>query len=65
MAALTKTTAENIKTVEGNGLYLFIDDIDNTLKLKDVHGNLVPFVTIGPTPPANAFIGQFWVEPTS
>jgi hypothetical protein len=39
---LTTSLARNINTVEGNGLYIFLDDSDYVLKLKDVDGNIQP-----------------------
>lgn len=39
---LTASLARNINTVEGNGLYIFLDDSDYVLKLKDVDGNIQP-----------------------
>lgn len=42
MATLTKSLTRNIKTVEGNPLALFIDDVDGIIKLKDVKGDVAP-----------------------
>lgn len=42
MTQLTKSLTRNIKTVEGNPLALFIDDVDGILKLKDVKGDVAP-----------------------
>lgn len=39
---LTTSLARNINTVDGNGLYIFVDDTDSVLKLKDVDGNVQP-----------------------
>ena len=41
-SVLTTSLARNINTVEGNGLYIFLDDSDYVLKLKDVDGNIQP-----------------------
>lgn len=37
---ITKSLGENIHTIEGNGLAIFIDDKDGYVKLKDVYGNM-------------------------
>lgn len=39
---VTRSLAGDIKTVEGNGLAVFVDQTDNILKLKDVDGILQP-----------------------
>lgn len=38
-----KSKAENIKTVEGNGLAIFVNDPDGIIKMKDTRGNVQPF----------------------
>jgi hypothetical protein len=44
--ALTRSTAATIFSPEGNSLAVFIDVTDGELKLKDVFGNVSPFVNI-------------------
>ena len=44
--ALTKSLASDIFTPEGNSLAVFIDVTDNVMKVKDVFGNVSPFVSV-------------------
>jgi hypothetical protein len=44
--ALTRSTAASIFSPEGNSLAVFIDVTDGELKLKDVFGNVSPFVSV-------------------
>jgi len=44
--ALTKSLASSIFSPEGNSLAVFIDVTDNVMKVKDVFGNVSPFVSV-------------------
>jgi hypothetical protein len=40
MGNVTKSSANNIKSPDGNSLAIFVDGDDNTIKVKDVRGNV-------------------------
>ena len=39
---IAKSLGENLQTIIGNGLVIFIDDLDNVVKLKDTEGIIKP-----------------------
>ena len=40
--AITKSLGQNIQSIDGNGLAVFVDDNDSALKLKDINGFIAP-----------------------
>lgn len=40
--ALTKSLGNDIEVLAANGLSVFVDDVDSTLKVKDTNGNIEP-----------------------
>lgn len=69
MSNLTRSTINDIKTVEGNGLALFLNVDNGLLTIKDVNGNSATLqtytgipITVGPIPPSNPVDGQLWVD---
>ena len=59
MGNVTKSKAQNIKSVEGNSLAVFVDGDDNELKLKDVRGNVQLVSDYLPTTPSTLNYGLF------
>jgi hypothetical protein len=54
MGNVTKSSANNIKSPDGNSLAVFVDGDDDVMKIKDVRGNvqdLSDYIVIPPTPP--------------
>jgi hypothetical protein len=59
MGNVTKSSANNIKSPDGNSLAIFVDGDDDVMKIKDVRGNvqdLSDYIVIPPTPPTTDYI---------
>jgi hypothetical protein len=59
MGNVTKSSANNIKSPEGNSLAIFVDGDDDVIKVKDVRGNvqdLSDYIDIPPTPPTTDYL---------
>jgi|688.fasta_scaffold27143_8 hypothetical protein len=59
MGNVTKSSANNIKSPDGNSLAVFVDGDDDVIKVKDVRGNvqdLSDYIVIPPTPPTTDYI---------
>jgi hypothetical protein len=59
MGNVTKSSANNIKSPDGNSLAIFVDGDDDVMKVKDVRGNvqdLSDYIVIPPTPPTTDYI---------
>ena len=59
MGNVTKSSANNIKSPDGNSLAIFVDGDDDVMKVKDVRGNvqeLNDYIVIPPTPPTTDYI---------
>jgi hypothetical protein len=59
MGNVTKSSANNIKSPDGNSLAVFVDGDDDVIKVKDVRGNvqdLSDYIDIPPTPPTTDYI---------